>query len=30
MFEKDAEEYVLKNFSSDYYGEFEMKKNYRV
>ena len=26
MFEKDAEEYVLKNFSSDYYGEFEMKK----
>ena len=26
MFEKEAEEYVLENFSSDYYGEFEMEK----
>lgn len=26
MFEKEAEEYVLENFSSDYYGEFEMEE----
>ena len=26
MFEKEAEEYVLENFSSDYYGEFEMEQ----
>lgn len=26
MFEKEAEEYVLGNFSSDYYGEFEMEE----
>jgi hypothetical protein len=26
MFEKESEDYVLENFSSDYYGEFEMEQ----